>query len=180
MGPKRLELMHGLAPQAASIGCLMNPNNPTVESDMRDMPASARSLGLDLHILRASTDQELDAAFASLVRLRVGGLIIWADASFTARSAQLAALSVHHGLPAIYQFREFAAAGGLMSYGGSITDAHRLVGIYAGRILKGDKPSDLPVQQSTKVELFINLKTARTLGLNIPPSLLAIADEVIE
>jgi putative ABC transport system substrate-binding protein len=180
LGPKRLELMHELAPQATLIGCLVNPNNPTVESDIRDMPAAARSLGLDLQILRASTDRELDEAFATLVRLRTGGLIIWADASFTARSEQLAALSVRHGLPAIYQFREFAAAGGLMSYGGNITDAHRLVGIYTGRILKGEKPADLPVQQVTKVELFINLKTAKAFGIQVPANLLAVADEVIE
>jgi putative tryptophan/tyrosine transport system substrate-binding protein len=180
VGPKRLELMHELAPEAALIGFLMNPTNPTHESDTRNMQMAARTLGLGLQVLRASTDRELDAAFASLVQARAGGLVIWADAFFTVRSEQLAELSLRHGLPAIYQFREFAAAGGLMSYGGSITDAHRLIGVYTGRILKGEKPADLPVQQSAKVELVINLRTARTLGITAPLSLVYRADEVIE
>jgi putative tryptophan/tyrosine transport system substrate-binding protein len=180
MGGKRLQLLHELVPQAVMIGSLWNPSSPTIEQDTRGLQAAAHALGLELRIEKGSTDQELDAAFASLAQARTGGLFIWADAYFTAHSQQLAALSVRYRLPAIYQFREFAAAGGLMSYGGSITDAHRLLGVYAGRILKGEKPADLPVQQSTKVELFINLKTAKALGVAVPSSLLATADEVIE
>jgi putative tryptophan/tyrosine transport system substrate-binding protein len=143
------------------------------------MPA-ARSLGLRLHVLHASTERELDAVFESLSLARVGALVIGIDAFFISRSKYIAALSLRHAVPTIFQNREFALAGGLMSYGGSGTDAYRQVGIYTGRILKGEKPADLPVQQSTKVELILNLKTAKTLGITVPPTLLARADEVIE
>jgi putative tryptophan/tyrosine transport system substrate-binding protein len=180
VGPKRLELMHQVAPGAALLGFLMNPTNPTHASDTSNMQKAARAVGLELQVLGASSDREIDAAFASLTQTRAGGLVIWADAFFTVQSEQLAALSLRYALPAIYQFREFAAAGGLMSYGGSITDAHRQIGAYAGRILKGEMPGDIPVQQSTKVELLVNLKTAKALGVTIPLSILTRADEVIE
>jgi putative ABC transport system substrate-binding protein len=137
-------------------------------------------MGLKLNILHASVEGDFDTAFASLVQLRAGGLVIGADAFFVSRSEQLAALSVRHAVPTIFQYRRFAAAGGLMSYGGDLTEPYRLVGIYTGRILKGEKPADLPVQQATKVELIVNLKTAKALGLTVPMSLLGRADEVIE
>jgi putative ABC transport system substrate-binding protein len=143
------------------------------------MPA-AGSLGLRLHLLRASTERELDAAFQSFTLLRAGALVIGIDAFFISRIKYIAALALRHAVPTIFQSREFVEAGGLMSYGGSSTDAYRQVGVYAGRILKGEKPADLPVHQSTKVELIINLKTAKALGLEVPPILLARADEIIE
>jgi putative ABC transport system substrate-binding protein len=142
--------------------------------------SAARALGVELNIVNASTERDFDAVFTKLTELRAGGLVIGGDAFFTSHIEQLAALTVQHAMPAIYQWRAFAAAGGLMSYGSNITDMHRLVGIYTGRILKGDKPADLPVQQATKIELYINLKTAKALGLAVPLSLLARADEVIE
>jgi putative ABC transport system substrate-binding protein len=180
LGPKRLELLHELVPTATSLGVLVNPTNPNAETVSRDLQAAARALGLQLHVLQASTDPDLTTVFATLVQRRIGGLVISPDAFFTSRRAQLAALAVRHGVPTIYQFREFATAGGLLSYGGSLMDACRLAGIYTGRILKGEKPADLPVQQSTKVELIINLTTAKALGLTLPPSLLVLADEVIQ
>jgi putative tryptophan/tyrosine transport system substrate-binding protein len=146
----------------------------------RDLQAAARTLGLQLHVLHASSEREFDTVFATLVQLQAGALVIGADALFNSRSEQLAALALHHSVPTIYQYRAFAAAGGLISYGGNISDLYRQAGVYAGRILAGAKPADLPVQQSTKVELIVNLKTARALGLTVPLTLLARADEVIE
>jgi putative ABC transport system substrate-binding protein len=181
VGPKRLELLHEMVPTANIIAVLINPTSPTLaETQSRDLQAAARILGLQLHVLHASAERDFDTAFATLVQLRAGGLVIGADAFFTTRREQLAALTVRHAVPAIYQFREFAAAGGLMSYGASFTDQFPQVGVYAGRILKGEKPADLPVQQATKVELIINMKTARALRLTVPLPLLGRADEVIE
>jgi putative tryptophan/tyrosine transport system substrate-binding protein len=180
LGPKRLELLHELVPMATIIALLVNLTNPNAETLSRDTQAAARTLGLQLHVLHASTDRELDTVFANLAELRAGALIIGADAFFTSHSEYLAALALRHAVPTIFQFRDFAAVGGLMSYGGSITDSYRKVGVYTGRILKGEKPADLPVQQSTTAELIINLKTAKALGLTVPPLLLARADEVIE
>jgi putative ABC transport system substrate-binding protein len=178
--PKRLELLRELAPMASSIALLVNPTNPSAGTLSRDAQAPARALGLQLHVLEASTERNLESAFASLTQLRVGGLVIGPDPFFVSQSKQLAALALGHAVPAIFEFRQFAAAGGLMSYGGSLTDVYRLAGVYAGRVLKGEKPADLPVQQSTKVELLINIKTAKALGLNVPLSLIGRADEVIE
>ena len=181
LAPKRLELLHELIPTMSTIAVLVNPTDPTnTETTTRDAQAAARTLGLKLHVLNASTERDLDMAFANLNQLRAGGLVIGTDAFFSSRLEQLSALAIRHAVPTVYQFREFAAAGGLMSYGGSITDAFRGTGVYTGRILKGEKPADLPVQQVTKVELFINLKTAMTLGIEVPPELSARADEVIE
>jgi putative ABC transport system substrate-binding protein len=181
LGPKRLELLHELAPTATIIAVLVNPNNVTsFETQSRDLQAAAGSLGLQLHVLHASIERDFDTVFASLVQLRAGGLAIGGDAFLNSQSEQLAALALRHAVPAIHQPREFAAAGGLMSYGGSPTESYRLAGVYTGRILKGEKPADLPVQQVTKVELFINLKTAKALGLTVPLALLTRADEVIE
>jgi putative ABC transport system substrate-binding protein len=179
LGPKRLELLHELVPTASSVALLVNPNNANAATVSRDLQAAARTLGLPIHVLHASTERDFDTVFATLVQLRAGALVIGTDTFFNSQSRKLAALTVRHAVPAIYQYREFAAAGGLMSYAGSITDAYRLAGVYTGRILKGEKPSDLPVQQSTKAELFINLKTAKALGITIPPTLLFLADEVI-
>jgi putative ABC transport system substrate-binding protein len=178
--PKRLELLHELVPNATVIAVLLNPTNAATETQLRDLQAAARTLGLQLHVLYASSEHDFDTVFATLVQLRAGALLIGAGAFFIGRSEQLAVLTVRHAMPTIFQYREFAAAGGLMSYGGNLTDAYRLVGVYTGRILKGEKPADLPVQQSTKVQLIINLKTAKALGLNIPETLLATADEVIQ
>jgi putative ABC transport system substrate-binding protein len=181
LGPKRLELLHELVPKATVIAVLVNPDNATAfETQSRDLQAAARSLGLQLHVLHASTERDFDTVFATLVQLRAGGLAIGGDAFLNNQSEQLAALALRHAVPAIHQPREFAAAGGLMSYGGSPTESYRPFGVYTGRILKGEKPADLPVQQVTKVELSINLKTAKTLGLTVPLSLLTRADEVIE
>ena len=180
LGPKRLELMRELVPAATTVAALVNPINPGSETQSKAAQAAARTLGLQLHVLEASSERDLDTAFATLTQLRAGGLVISSDAFFVGRSEQLATLALRHAVPTIFQYREFAAAGGLMSYGGNITDAIRLAGVYAGRILKDEKPADLPVQQATKVELFLNLRTARTLGLTVPSSLLGRADEVIE
>jgi putative tryptophan/tyrosine transport system substrate-binding protein len=180
VGPKRLELLHELIPTASNIALLVNPIGPNAESDSRAMPAAARTLGLQLQVLNASTERDLDMVFATLVQRRASALVIGPDAFFSNRLEQLAALALRHAVPTIYQYREFTAAGGLMSYGGSVTDNWRLLGVYTGRVLKGEKPADLPVQQSTKIELIINLKTAKALGLTIPPSVLGRADEVIE
>jgi len=181
VGPKRVELLHELAPTATSIALLVNPAaGPLRETILADLQAASRKLGLHFHVLHASAAHDLDNAFATLTQLRAGGLVIGSDPFFNSQSEQLAVLAMRHAVPAIYQYREFAAAGGLMSYGGSLTDMYRQVGVYTGRILKGEKPADLPVQQSTKVELIINLKTAKALGLEVPATLLARADEVIE
>ena len=180
LGSKRLELLKQLVPTSKEIGALVNPTSPGSETQMRELSAAAEALGLRLHIVKASSEQDIVPAFSELQRLSAGALWIGADPLFNGQSEQLAMLSVSHGIPTIYQFREFAAAGGLISYSGSITDAYRQAGVYSGRILKGDKPSDLPVQQSTKVELILNLKTATILGLEVPPALLARADEIIE
>jgi putative ABC transport system substrate-binding protein len=181
LGPKRLELLHDLVPAAKTFGVLVNPSD-AVRADMilRDMQTAAQALGLQLHVLRASTDGEIDAAFDSLVRLQAGGLVIGGEPFFNSRSGHLGALSFQHAVPTIYQLSSFAAAGGLMSYGASLTDAYRLAGVYAGRLLKGEKPADLPIQRATKVEMIINLKTAKALGLSISLNLLGRADEVIE
>ncbi len=181
IAPKRLELLHELLPKASVLALLVNPTASAIaEPQSRVVLSAARALGVELNIVNASTERDFDAVFTKLTELRAGGLVIGGDAFFTSHIEQLAALTVQHAMPAIYQWRAFAAAGGLMSYGSNITDMHRLVGIYTGRILKGDKPADLPVQQATKIELYINLKTAKALGLAVPLSLLARADEVIE
>jgi len=179
--PKRLELMHELVPTATTIALLVNPSNPLVaETESRDAQTAARTLGLQLHVLHASTDRDFDTVFASLAQMRAVALVINTDVFFNSRSEQLAALALRHTVPAIFQYREFVASGGLMSYGTSSTDVFRQVGIYTSRLLRGESPADLPVQQVTKIELIINLKTARTLGLTVPLSLLGRADEVIE
>jgi putative ABC transport system substrate-binding protein len=181
IAPKRLELLHDLVPAATVMARLVNPANAAIaESQSGGLLSAAHTLGLELHVLNAGTESNFDAVFASLIQLRAGGLVIDSDPFFTARQEQLAALTVRHAVPAIYENREFAAAGGLVSYGGGITEAYRLAGVYTARILKGDKPADLPIQQATKIELIINLKTAKALGLTVPLSLLGRADEVIE
>jgi putative ABC transport system substrate-binding protein len=180
LGPKRLELLHELIPRATVMAALVNPSTTAAEAQSRDLQASARTLGLDLHVLNAGSERDFDAVFAKLVQLRAGGLVIANDTFFISRSEQLAALALRHAVPTIYQFRAFTAAGGLMSYGSNLTDLYRLAGAYTGRVLKGEKPANLPVQQSTKVELIINIKTAKALGLTVPISLLGRADEVIE
>ena len=181
VGPKWLQLMHEMVPNATSLALLVNPTSPNLaQTQSRDLQAAARSRGLQLHVLRASTEQEFDTVFASVSQLGAGGLVISSDSFFFSRSDQLAALAVRHAVPTIFGFREFVAAGGLMSYGGSLTESFRWVGVYAGRILKGEKLANLPVQQSTRIELFINLKTAQALGLEVPPTLLTRADDVIE
>jgi putative ABC transport system substrate-binding protein len=181
VGQKRLELLHQIIPAASIVALLINPTNPVISEPLaRDAQAAARTLGMQLHVLRAGNDGEIETAFAALRRLQVSGLVIGSDQYFNSRSKQLAALALQHSVPVIYQYREFTAAGGLVSYGASLTDAFQLAGVYTGLILNGEKPADLPVQQSTKVELSINLKTAKALGLTIPPSLLVAADEVIE
>ena len=180
IGPKRLELLHEVVPTAATIALLMNPTSPNVDTLSRDMQAVARTLGLELPVLQASNEGDLDSVFATLSRLQAGGVVAGAHAFFNSRSERIAALALRHSVPMITPYREFAAAGGLMSYGHSIIEQHRQAAIYVGRILKGEKPSDLPVQQATKVELIINLKTATALGVTFPLSLLGRADEVIE
>jgi len=178
--PKLLELVCELVPQAKVIAMLVNPNNPNTERYIEDVQEAARVKGVQLHILKAATESEIDAAFASLFELHAGGLIKGADAFFASRREQLVAQASRYAIPAIYDLREFPAAGGLISYGASVAAAYRQAGIYAGRILKGAKPADLPVQQPTTFELVINLKTAKALGLTVPQALLARADEVIE
>ena len=181
VGPKRLELARELFPGATTVALLVNPANPVAATVSKDLRAVADTLGVRLHVLHASTEADFEAAFAMAAQLRAAALVIGGgDPLFGSHAAQLGALALRHSVPAIYQFREFAAAGGLMSYGGYTTDTYRLGGIYAGRILKGEKPADLPVVQSTKVELILNLKTARALGITVPLPLSGRAEEVIE
>ena len=181
MAPKRLQLLHELLPATRVMALLVNPAYPTVaENDTKGVQAAARTLGLELHILNASTERDFDEVFAKLIQLRAGGLVIGGSAFLRSSSDQLAALTVRHAVPAIFIGREFAVAGGLLSYGTDILEAYRLAGIYTGRVLKGDKPADLPVQQATKVELIINLRTAKALGITVPNTLIGRADEVIE
>ena len=180
LGPKRLEFVRELVPAGATIGLMVNPKNPSAQAETMDMQNAARALGAVIHLEHASSDGEIDKAWGTFAERRVGAVAVAADALFNSRRTKITALAAEHKLPAIYFLREFAQAGGLMSYGGSPDDAYRLAGIYAGRILKGEKPADLPVQQSTKVELLINLKTDKAQGFEIPLTLLARADEVIE
>ena len=179
--PKRLELLHELLPTAGVIALLINPTDSVyAEAQSRQVVAAAHTLGLDLRVLNASTERDFDSVFADLIHLRAGGLVIGEDTFFNSHTKQLAALTIRHAVPAVYKSREFVAAGGLLSYGSEATDAYRLAGVYTGRILKGDNLADLPVQQPTKFELFINLKTAKALGIAVPLPLSGRADEVIE
>jgi putative tryptophan/tyrosine transport system substrate-binding protein len=180
LAAKRLELLRELVPSAKIVGFLVNPANPTSESQTTDMQAAARALGIELVIRNARSESDIDSAFESLAQQRVNAVIIGTDLLFTSRRDQLVVLAARHALPAIHYLREFVAAGGLMSYGTNLTDAYRLAGGYAGRILKGEKPADLPVQQTVKFELAINASTAKALGLTVPDKLLVAADEVIE
>ena len=177
---KRLELLHELVPHAAVIAMLVNPTFAGTDAITDDMQAAARALGLKLNVLKASSEHDLEAAVASIGQLGAGALVVASDPFFFGRHDRVVTVVAHHAVPAIYQFREFAAAGGLMSYGTNLADAYRQAGVYVGRILKGTKPTDLPVMQPTKFQLVINLKTAKSLGLDIPPKLLALADEAIE
>ena len=178
---KRLELLHELAPTATIIAALVNPTSPVLaEPETRDLQAAARTLGLTLHVLHASSEQEIDTAFMTLVQLRAGALVIGADAYFNSRQEQLAVLTLRYAIPAIYEWREFVLSGGLASFGPTVADTYRPLGLYTGRILKGEKPADLPVQQATKLQLIINMKTANALGIKVPLPLVGRADEVIE
>jgi len=177
---KRLELLSELVPQASVVAQLVNPNTSTTERMIRDVQEAARVKGVQVHIVKAGSESEIDATLASLAQLQARGLLVSRDPLFNSRREQLVALAARHAVPAIYPWREFTAAGGLISYGPSLTAATRRVGIYAGKILKGAKPADLPVEQPTTFELVVNLKTAKELGLTVPPSILARADEVIE
>ena len=180
LGPKRLELLHQLAPNAATMAVLLNPINPNLEPQTKVLQAAAVALGVDLQVLPVRSDQDIDTAFANMAARHVGAFLIGPDSFIFGRYAQIAALALRHALPAMYQWREFAEAGGLISYGPSEAEPYRQAGVYAGRILKGQKPADLPVVQATRIELVINLKTAKALGLTVPPTLLVAADEVIE
>jgi putative ABC transport system substrate-binding protein len=179
--PKRLQMLHELVPTASNMALLVNPaSHYQAETQSRGVLLAAQTLGLELHVLNASTESDFDAVFINLTQLRAGGLVIASDPFFIGRSEQLAALTVRHAMPTIFETRDFAAAGGLMSYGAPIGETYRLAGNYIGRVLKGDKPADLPVQLATKVEFYINLKTAKALSITFPLTLLGRADEVIE
>ena len=180
LGPKRLELLHELVPRATVIAYLVNPTNPVTESDTKNIQTGADTLGQQIRMLTASSERDLDAAFATFIRQRTDALLVNNDAFFSSRHKQIVALAARYALPAIYYLRDFVVSGGLASYGPSVLDAYRQVGTYVGRILRGEKPADLPVMQPTKFELAINLKTGKGLGLTVPPMLLARADEVIE
>ena len=181
LAPKELELLHEVLPAVTVLALLVNRADPVLlETNLRVMTSAAHTLGLELHVIDADSEREFDAAFNNVVQLRAGGFVIAPDFLFSGHTQQLAALAARHRVPAIYKGREFAAAGGLISYGSDIKESYRLAGIYTGRILKGEKPADLPVQQATKVELFINLKSAKALGITFPLSLLGRADEVFE
>jgi putative tryptophan/tyrosine transport system substrate-binding protein len=180
MEAKRLALLHELVPTATMIGVIMNPSNPSIDTQLREVNSAARALGQQIQIVNAANERELDAAFASLAQRKAGALLIGSNTYFTSRRDQIVTLAAQHAIPAIYDQREFPTAGGLMSYGTNLGDSYRLMGVYTGKILKGEKPADLPVQQSTKFELVINLKAAKALGLDVPPALSARADEVIE
>ena len=181
VAPKRLEVLHELLPTARVMALLVDPTDPTnAKTTVSEVSAAAKTFGLQLHVLKASNENDFTGVFAKLIQLGAGGLVVGGGAFFVSHEKQLAALTVRHAVPAASEHREFAAAGGLLSYGSDITDAYRLTGIYTGRILRGDKPAELPVQRATKVELYINLKTAKALGLNVPPALQARADEMIE
>ena len=180
VGPKRLELMLQVVPSAKVMAVLINPNSPNVDSLTNSMQGAARDLGLTPLVAHARAERDFHPVFAGLAERRVGAVVITTDAFYISRGEQLAHSALRHGLPAIFQYRNFVAAGRLMSYGSSFTDSYRQVGVYAGRILKGEKPAELPVQQATKIELFINLKTAKALGLTVPTAILLRADEVIE
>ena len=180
VAPKRLEMVRELLPAATMIGVLINPTNPQTEALLKDLDTASHTLGLQLHVLHANAERDFITAFATLAQLQASALVIAPDGFFLSRSEELAALAVRHAIPTIFQDRPFVTAGGLMSYGGSTADSYRLAGVYAGRILKGEKPADLPVQQPARIELIINLKTAKTLGVTVPLPLLARADEVIE
>jgi putative ABC transport system substrate-binding protein len=181
VAPKRLELLHELLPTVRVMGLLVDPTDPTTaKTTASEVLAAAHMFGLQLHVLNVSGESDFDAAFAKLIQLGAGGLVVAGGPFFVSHREELAALTVRHAVPVAFQHREFAAAGGLLSYGSDITESYRLTGNYTGRVLKGEKPADLPVQQATKVEMYINLKTAKALGLNIPNTLIGRADEVIE
>ena len=180
VGPKLLELLHEVVPTATTVAALVNPTNPNAEILTNSLQVAAGTLGLELHVLKASTERDINTAFETLIQQRVGGLVVPSDVFLITHEEQLAALALRHRVPAISQTRAFAAAGGLMSYAGSALGAYRQAGVYTGRVLKGEKPADLPVQQTTKVELIVNLKTAKALGLVVPLPLIGRTDEVIE
>jgi putative tryptophan/tyrosine transport system substrate-binding protein len=178
--PKLAELLHEVLPRAVTVGCLMNPTNPYTKKLLEDVRVAARGFGQQIHVLTVVREADFEPAFATLVELRSDALLVQGDPFINSHAEQVVALATRHALPTIYPFSEYAAAGGLMSYGPSLSDAYRLIGLYSGRILKGERPADLPVQQSTKVELVINLKAAKAIGISIPLPLLGRADEVIE
>jgi putative tryptophan/tyrosine transport system substrate-binding protein len=180
LAPKKLQMLHELVPVVKDFGLLLNPTNRNANSQLTQTDAAARALGLQLHVLHAKSERDFDTVFPEIARLQLGALVIGTDGFFNSQSEQLAALTLRHFVPAVFQYREFTAAGGLMSYGTSLINTYRQAGGYVGRILRGDQPADLPVQQATTVELVINLKTAKALGLEVPSTLLARADEVIE